>query len=546
MCGWWIVVAAALVMPLAVVGQETSVLRVRVTLTDAAGQPTPIPRHGLLISDNPATAGPRLMRTGADGTLEVRLAPGSYAVESERAVMFEGQAFEWFHYLDLAAGQTITLDLTRDNAEAAEPVPSSDDATAPPDTDPILVVGRWQTSVVEIWSPTARATGFVVDASGLIATDREAIGDAQTVAVQLSPTVKVEGRVLPADATRAVAVVRVDPAAAGERPPVPLDCPPTRLAPVRAGERILAITAEMGRPSGVTEGEVISPGPPRLATNLRTSLAGAGGPVFDEAGAVLGITAIRRDPDNPRWHEVEVVPAVRVCEALHEARLAATGAAPPPATRLPVEPRPFPASLLERASGTGAAASPITATSEDFEIAFVTPPAIHQARQKADWTGGRGARAPEAEARLGRVTDFGAWSDYFADAPAVVVVRATPKMVEGFWKRVAREAARTQGAELPPFKAFKTSFVRMTLACGPAAIAPIHPFVLDHQLSEAKVIREGLYVFDPAAFDPGCGELRLTLFSDRAPDTPDTIVIPRPTVERIRSDFAAWSEQPGV
>jgi hypothetical protein len=39
-------------------GQALGVLHIRVTLMDAARAPMPIPRHALLISDNPATRTP--------------------------------------------------------------------------------------------------------------------------------------------------------------------------------------------------------------------------------------------------------------------------------------------------------------------------------------------------------------------------------------------------------------------------------------------------------------------------------------------------------
>ena len=162
--------------------------------------------------------------------------------------------------------------------------------------------------------------------------------------------------------------------------------------------------------------------------------------------------------------------------------------------------------------------------SSDFDIAIITPRIIEQARQN-DRTGGRTGRSPEAEARLGRLTEFGEWSDYFANLPPVVAVRVTPKLVEGFWKRVAREAARTQGADLPPFKNFKSSFVRMRVSCGAAEVVAIQPFVLEHKTSDTKVIREGLYVFDPASFAAPCSRVTLSIYSENTPDKADTVTI---------------------
>lgn len=64
------------------------VLHIKVTLTDAALAPMPVPRHALLISDNPPTSSPRGVVVSPDGTVVVRLRPGSYIVESDEPVAF--------------------------------------------------------------------------------------------------------------------------------------------------------------------------------------------------------------------------------------------------------------------------------------------------------------------------------------------------------------------------------------------------------------------------------------------------------------------------
>jgi hypothetical protein len=180
-------------------------------------------------------------------------------------------------------------------------------------------------------------------------------------------------------------------------------------------------------------------------------------------------------------------------------------------------------------------------SSSDFDVAFITPPMVHRARQRSGWTGGaQGGRSPEAEARLGRLTEFGAWSGYFTSLPAVLIVRATPKMVEGFWKRLGREAARTQGADLPAFKNFKTSFRHMRATCAGVEVTPIHPFVLEHRVSEKNVIREGLYVFDADAIGPQCGTVTLSLYSEAQPQRADTLTPTPAIIDQIWNDFAAY------
>src|SRR5262245_19291431 len=59
----WFVILTTLVSiaPRAAAGQAASVLHIKIVLLDAERKPFPVPRHALLISDNPATAPPRLV-----------------------------------------------------------------------------------------------------------------------------------------------------------------------------------------------------------------------------------------------------------------------------------------------------------------------------------------------------------------------------------------------------------------------------------------------------------------------------------------------------
>src|SRR6267154_4642901 len=98
-------------------GQALSVLHIKVVLIDAERKAMPVPRHALLISDNPATAVPRRIVTALDGTADVRLSPGNYTVESDQPVAFQGKAYQWTKTLDVAAGRDAVLELTADNAE---------------------------------------------------------------------------------------------------------------------------------------------------------------------------------------------------------------------------------------------------------------------------------------------------------------------------------------------------------------------------------------------------------------------------------------------
>ena len=118
------------------------------------------------------------------------------------------------------------------------------------------------------------------------------------------------------------------------------------------------------------------------------------------------------------------------------------------------------------------------------------------------------------------------------------MVRATPKLVEGFWTTVARGAARTQGVALPPIKHFKAGFSRMRALCGDAEIVPIHPFTIQQRVSDTDAINEGFYVFDPGALGPHCGTVKLVLYSEKDPAKGDTRVVDPKILQAIWDDFA--------
>src|SRR5437773_7674914 len=131
------------VIPHTFAGQALSVLQIMVVLGDANQTVTPVPHHALLISDNPATATPRVIVTALDGTADVRLAPGNYTVESDRPVAFEGKAYQWTQMVDIVAGRDAVLDLTADNAEI-EPAASSTGSAASLEADPSFLLPQSQ------------------------------------------------------------------------------------------------------------------------------------------------------------------------------------------------------------------------------------------------------------------------------------------------------------------------------------------------------------------------------------------------------------------
>ena len=201
------------------------------------------------------------------------------------------------------------------------------------------------------------------------------------------------------------------------------------------------------------------------------------------------------------------------------------GATPPSAAHLPLEAEPpFPVDALKEAAQRRAGSlNPYQTTSDGFDVAFITPVLTYGAQYHADQMRRQDHQCRHAHRRsladqLRPIMDFANWSEYMWEFPPVLLIRATPKLAEGFWTKVGRMAARTQGMALPPFKRYKSGFGRMTVFCGDKEVTPIHPFRLERRVSERDSIFEGLYVVDPGALGPHCASVKLVLYSEKDPD----------------------------
>jgi len=527
--------------------QTPSTLHISIVLIDADGKPTPVPHHTLLVSDNPATAPPRSIVTSRDGTADVKLRPGTYTVESDRPVAFRGKVYSWTKMVDIAAGRDATLDLTMQNSDVAAPGASAAADGPPLEADPAFLLPRWQDSIVAIWTPRSRASGFVIDSRGLVATNRRTIGTATSVEVQLTRTVKVAASVLVASAGRDVALLWIDPKALGTVRPVPLACGTPDIAPPTTGQELYTFGVPVRQQMDLISGKVLRAG---ANTTSDFVLAGGtnGGPVFKADGSVVGLTSASDDDDARVRDDVSVVPVRQVCDALAAAEKKMSAGLPPDGAHLPMEPTAsFPEDSFKAAlKGRAGNLNPYQISSSEFDVAFITPLLIYAAQNPSALvqrpTGAK--NIPQAgPVNIQPVMDFGVWSEYLADYPPLLIVRVMPRQVEGFWTTVARAAAQTQGVAIPPIKHFTSGFSRMKTYCGEKEVTPIHPFTLDTRLSPEVGVHEGLYIFAPDALGPTCGTVKLLLYSEKEPDKGETRVVDPGVLQQVWRDFAPYRAQ---
>jgi S1-C subfamily serine protease len=528
-------------VPAAAALQAPGVLQVKVLIEDTGRNAIPAARHALLVSDNPPSAPPRRIVTAADGTATMRLPPGSYTVESDRPVVFQGRAFQWTQLVDVAAGRETVLELTAANADTA----AAADALTAGDVDPASILIQWQDSVVTLWTPTKRASGFLVGENGLIATSQRVLGGATAVDVQLASGIKVGARVLSADAGSDVAILWIDGTAAHSVRPVPMRCaePP---ASIVNGQKIFAVGNAVRQRKDVTAAVVIGVGAHTILADLVLSPGAAGGPVFTADGGLVGMSSIIDGNAERSRESARIIRVPDVCMALSAAERMMPAAAPPPAARLPVEPqRPFPAAALQAAArNRPGGLEPYHVAADSFDVILITPPLIYSARERADRTGAPDQFIPgSGPSPIRPLHDFANWSDYVSDFPPVLLVRVTPRMVEGFWAKVARGAARTQGMKIPPLKQFTSGFDRMRAFCGDVEVTPIHAFKLEQRIGGGEPLYEGLYAYDPGALAPSCSSVKLLLYTEKDPQKGDTRIVNPAIIQQVWEDFAPHRAQ---
>jgi S1-C subfamily serine protease len=539
----------ASLVALAAAAPQTAVLRITVVVTAADGSTRPVPRHVLFISDDPVTMAPQRFVTRGDGIAEAHLRPGKYIVESDSPFIFDGKAYEWSQRVTVAPTGESALALTSANAaiEAAKPGSADSPAIAEAAVEhaETSLLTDWQDSVVTIWTPRIEGRGFLVDARGLILTNQRLIGTAANVEVQFSTSRKVAGRVVASDPNKNVAIIWIDPQAAAPAKPMRLAYAEGDKTPVRARDRVYSIEGRTGEAKNLVSGAVDSLNTHTVTSDVPLDRGSTGAPLLTVSGEVVAITTASDEATVVNELSPRSVRIDDARPAIAEAEKKMQGAAPPPATLLPVDPqRPFPEDALKTAArGRGANSTAYLVSAADFDVHIITPPVVYAAMHKdSDHQHFDYSRedAAQGQATQRLLDDFGTWNDYVSDAPPVVLIRVSPKFGESFWTTVARGAAQTQGVAIPAIKRPKANFGSLRLLCGDAEVSPIHPFRIEHRVDGTASIDEGLYVFDSSAISPQCSAVKIVLFSDKPSDKGETRTIDAKIVEQVWGDFAPY------
>jgi len=137
-----------------------------------------------------------------------------------------------------------------------------------------------------------QGSGFIISSDGLILTNAHVVREAKDVTVKLSDRREFSAKVLGADTTTDIAVLKIN---AKDLPTVRLGNPKQ----LEVGDPVMAVGAPFGFEQTATQGIVSAKGRslpgdsvvPFIQTDAAVNPGNSGGPLFDGTGAVVGINA---------------------------------------------------------------------------------------------------------------------------------------------------------------------------------------------------------------------------------------------------------------
>ncbi len=162
------------------------------------------------------------------------------------------------------------------------------------------LVERIQAGVVQITAGSASASGFIVDASGLVVTSQHVVDGEPSVSVWLTNGRRYGGDVVERDASSDLALVRID--SRDQFTAIAVGDPGV----LRVGDEVLAlgfpIADKIGSNLTVTRGIVssiqTSGGVDLIQTDAATNPGNSGGPLVNDQGEVIGINRSRIEETN--------------------------------------------------------------------------------------------------------------------------------------------------------------------------------------------------------------------------------------------------------
>lgn len=540
----WLVLAVCLSAFPAGARLDLVKVHVRVILVDKDLNQKPVPFF--IVSFKGATKAVEV-KTGLDGNVETQLPAGKYVVTTTKPSELGGKRFSWDVRVTLS-GTEQNVDLTNDNAKIEEiSLPATSSSRGSGDLTELFK--RLKNSVVTVKSESGHGTGFFVDPKGLILTNQHVVSDSDYLAVQFDRQHKVPAKLVAADAEKDVALLWVNMAAFANAAVAPL-YHGTDGAPVQEGERVFTIGSPLTLDKIITTGIVSKVEVRTIMSDIHISPGSSGGPLFNGAGQVIGLTTFATQGGGGVSGIVRIEEAL----ALLEQNRAKAAGTPPPGTLLPVEPlTPYPIEGLKNAlQPEKFDTRPYYLAAGDFDIALSTPSFDYreqeEQRLRAERTQKERNRKQQNASENQRDADTPkAWEEDAGAHPAVLTIYVAPRPKESLGSALGRSFSLNSAAKLK----FKTDFQRLKLFCGSKEVEPIHPGRVPLTVSiQNRAIKmedstyKGVYAYGPEAVNPSCSEVRLEIYSSKG-SGPVTKILDEKSVQHIWADFDPFRRAEG-
>lgn len=144
-------------------------------------------------------------------------------------------------------------------------------------------------SVAVVFTPEGSGSGFLISDDGYLLTNHHVVGAARVVKLKWSDGSETTGQVIRSDPRRDVALIKAE---AHARPPLGL-----RHSAAQQGETVFAIGSPLGdrfqntMSKGIVSALRTQQGLPLIQSDVMVNHGSSGGPLLDEAGRVIGLTA---------------------------------------------------------------------------------------------------------------------------------------------------------------------------------------------------------------------------------------------------------------
>jgi S1-C subfamily serine protease len=539
-------------------------VRLRVILVDKDLNQKPVPHLTIeFSSENISPNSSQELKTDFAGVAEFQAPAGKYRLTTPQGVDYQGRHYTWEMETGVS-GESVSLDLSNDNARAADLNP----VESPRKVEDLTVMfQKYRESVVTVWSEIGSGTGFIVDSAGLVMTNQHVIGPSELISIQFDAKKKVAAKVLAYDADRDVAILNADLSAF----PGAIAAPLARVQPGRElaveGEKVFTIGSPLGLKKIITSGIVSKVEARAIISDVNINHGNSGGPLFNSLGEVIGMTTFLV----PGGNGPGVAGIVRIDQtfpALEQARKKMKDAPLPSARLLPVEPTdPYPLdSLKEMTRSAKLDTKPYIFSAGGFDVALGTPVLEYElqtevgraaAREKNKRISKRGESGPgpvPAQPKFEPLQDLHGWAEYTGEYKPVLLVQAAPQLRETFMSLVGHEFAPSiEMIAGGPRMKFRTDFYRMKLLCGGKEVEAIQPgkaatVVNAHgafvNVTDATYV--GIYSYPPDAISPACGKVTLQIFSEKDPGKSESRDLDQKSIDRVWSDFRPYLTAHGM